>query len=512
MKVLKPVVLVVLDGWGIREMQHGNAIVQAKTPNFDRWLRNYERSILGASGEAVGLEADQMGNSEVGHLNIGAGRVVYQDITRINKAIADGSFYKHPVLIESIEKVKQKGTKLHLLGLLGPGGVHSHTQHLYALLRLAAQHEVQPIIHVITDGRDTPPNSAIQFVQELAKFLEDTPGTIATVSGRYYAMDRDNRWERTKLAYDAIVLRKGRVVVSASQAVSQSYDEGVFDEFIKPTVIHPAEDERLNVETEDCLVFFNFRADRMRQIVKACVVENFADFERLEYIGGLDVLTFTEYEKDFSASVLFPKDNVSSPLGKIISDHQLKQFHAAETEKYPHVTYFLNGGREEPFDGEDRSLVPSPRVATYDLKPEMSAYELTAKIEDRLRTSNDDFVVVNFANLDMVGHTGILEAAIRAVEVVDDCVGRIVGEVINKGGVAIVTADHGNAERMIDEVTGGPHTYHTTGPVPLFVIGNAYFELRPSGILADVAPTILDLMRIPKPSEMTGRSLLMRCR
>jgi len=505
----KLVALIILDGWGIRRMKHGNAVVQASTPNYDKWLECFERSILDASGEAVGLAAGQMGNSEVGHLNLGAGYAVCQDITQIDRSIADRTLYHHPDLVESIEKVKQRSAKFHLIGLLGPGGVHSHSRHLFTLVDFAQKHQVQPVIHIITDGRDTPPHSAIEFIGELEDFLDDeSKGIIASVSGRYYAMDRDNRWKRTEQAYNAIALHQGNVARSAYQVVSQSYADGITDEFIVPAVINDARQVNLRVETGDCLLFFNFRADRMRQIVKAFACKDFSGFERPSFIEGTDLITVTEYEDSFPAKVLFPQGQISAPLARIISDHQIRQFHAAETEKYAHVTYFFNGRQEQPFDGEDRLLIPSPKVATYDLKPEMSAYELTEKVEGRLKTHNDGFMVINFANVDMVGHTGVLGAAIKAVETVDECAGRLVDAINRKGGVTIVTADHGNAERMINELTGEAHTYHTTSPVSCFIIGDSYLGLRPRGILADVAPTVLDLLGLPQPPEMTGRSLI----
>lgn len=507
MDAKRPVMLMILDGWGIREMEHGNAVVQADTPNYDRWLRTLERSILDASGEAVGLVPDQMGNSEVGHLNLGAGRIVYQDISRINNAIRDQSLSAHTLLLDALANAQ--GKRLHLIGLLGPGGVHSHENHMYALLDIAARQGIKPVIHVITDGRDTPPHSGLEFLSRLESYLRNTGnGVISTVSGRYYAMDRDKRWERTRKAYDAIAFRSGEArAATAHEAIQQSYDKGVTDEFIVPTII--GNDETLRVQPGDSLVFYNFRADRMRQIVKAFALENFENFP---HIPGLKIATMTVYEEDLPVSVLFGKEILVNPLAEVLSNRGLKQYHAAETEKYPHVTFFFNGRREDPYPGEDRCLVPSPKVATYDLKPEMSAQELTEAVLERLRTHDDDFILINYANPDMVGHTGSLEAAIRAVSFVDRCAGQVVEAVNAQGGVALVTADHGNAERMIEESTGQPHTYHTTNPVSLFVIngGREYVKLRPRGILADVAPTVLDLLGIPQPAEMTGRTLIER--
>jgi 2,3-bisphosphoglycerate-independent phosphoglycerate mutase len=486
-------------------MAHGNATVLANTPHYDRWLRDYERCVLDASGTVVGLPQDQMGNSEVGHLNLGAGRVVYQDFTRINMAIEERQFSGLAPLLEGISHAEERGGKVHIIGLLGPGGVHSHMSHLYATVEMAREHGMDPIVHVITDGRDTPPRSGLGYVQELQAFLEKHAGAVATVSGRYYAMDRDKRWDRTEKAYRAIVLREGVHAESAGHAVEQSYAQDVTDEFIVPTVIDIGRDAA--VEPGDTLIFYNFRADRMRQIVRSIVDRDFTGFSR-EYVENLRVVTFTSYEDDLPAEVVFPEQNITNPLAEVVSQQGRTQFHAAETEKYAHVTYFFNGGREVQFPGEDRHLEPSPRVATYDLQPQMSAEPLTEAVLARLQSHDDAFILVNYANPDMVGHTGVLEAAIAACETVDACAGRLVEAVVAKGGVALVTADHGNAERMIDEQTGGPHTYHTTNPVSFFMIGKDYFAPRPRAILADVAPTVLELLGIEQPVEMTGRSIL----
>ncbi len=506
----KPVALIILDGWGIREMAHGNAVVQANAPNYHEWLRTRERAILDASGEAVGLPDGQMGNSEVGHLNLGGGRIVYQDLTRINLAIRDGSFFEIPVLVQAMEQVKAKRGKLHLIGLLGTGGVHSHSDHMYALLQMAEQHGVAPILHLITDGRDTPPHSGIGFAAELEAYLQDHPGLIADVCGRYYTMDRDKRWDRTQKGYDLLALHRsdeGRTAVSATEALETAYAAGVTDEFILPVAIDVGDKDVL-VEPGDCLIFFNFRADRMRQIVPPFLFPDFDGFPR-KFIPDLHILTMTAYEDTFTGvDVIFPEENVVNPLAEVLSNHGLKQFHAAETEKYAHVTYFFNGGRETPFPGEGRHVEPSPKVATYDLQPEMSAIPLTEVVLERIRTHDDDFILVNFANPDMVGHTGVLAAAIKAVETVDTCAQRLIDAIVAKGGAALVTADHGNCEILIDEKTGNPHTYHTTQPVSFFVISDEYVRLRPRGILADVAPTILDLLDIEQPEEMTGRSLI----
>ncbi len=504
----KPVALIIMDGWGIREMAEGNAVVLGETPNYDNWGRMYERTVLDASGEAVGLPAGQMGNSEVGHLNLGAGRIVYQDLTRISLAIANGSFQAQPNLIHLINNVKRTEGRLHLIGLFSDGGFHSHEEHFYALLRVCEANGIEPIIHLITDGRDTPPTSGITYVQKLESYLQTHPGIVASISGRYYAMDRDKRWQRTELAYDVIALHRleGQPLSSASEALTRSYAEGVTDEFVLPKALDVGEQD-VTVRPGDNLLFYNFRADRMRQIVTTFVDPDFTGFTR-QFIPDLYVATMTNYGPEFSVSVLFPDVDLTNPLAEVLSKVGRRQFHAAETEKYAHVTYFFNGGREQPFPGEERHLEPSPKVPTYDLQPEMSARPLTEAVLERIRTHDDDFILVNFANPDMVGHTGVLEAAITAVETVDECVGRLVEAVVGKGGVIIITADHGNCERMVDLITGKPHTYHTTQPVALFVVGAEYYSLRPRGILADVAPTVLELLGIEQPAEMTGNSLI----
>ncbi len=505
----KPVALIILDGWGIREMEHGNAVVQAHTPHYQSWLHGRERSILDASGQAVGLPDGQMGNSEVGHLNLGAGRIVYQDLTRINLAIQEDRFAQQAILRKAVAQVKDRGSKLHLIGLLGNGGVHSHQDHLYALLRLAEEAGIEPIVHVITDGRDTPPRSGIGFVQKLEDYLSNHPGVIASVSGRYYTMDRDRRWERTAMGYRVIANHEGHegaTAVSASAAIEDAYSRDVTDEFLKPVAIDVGSRD-VRVRPGDCLIFYNFRADRMRQPVRAFAFEECDGIDR-DFIPDLHLVTMTNYDPDFPVDVIFPDVELTNVLAEVVSNAGLKQFHAAETEKYAHVTYFFNGGAEKTFPGEERHLQPSPKVATYDLQPVMSAYELTEAVLQRLDEHNDDFILVNYANPDMVGHTGVLEAAVRAVEAVDDCAGRLVKAIVQKGGAALVTADHGNCEIMINEKTGEPHTYHTTQPVSFFVICNDSVWLRPRGILADVAPTVLDLMGLAQPPEMTGRSLI----
>lgn len=503
----KPVALIIMDGWGMRDAVTGNAVKQAQTPNVDKWTAEHERAVLDASGEAVGLPAGQMGNSEVGHLNLGAGRIIYQDITRIDKSIKDGDLAQNPVLRDALSLAGNGLNRLHVIGLQGTGGVHSHQRHMFALLDLAKAGGIDPVIHVITDGRDTPPESGAEFVAELEeKVAELGVGRIGTISGRYYAMDRDKRWERTQAAYDAIVNQKAEASFeSASAALAASYAAGVTDEFVVPATIVGHDD--CKVKAGDILLFFNFRADRMRQIVRPFVVPEFDGFER-PVIDDLTILSMTRYADDLPTQVLFPEREISMTLAETISQAGKTQLHAAETEKYPHVTFFFNGGEEPPFIGETRILAQSPKVATYDLKPEMSAHELTEKVLAHIKSKKPDFVLVNYANPDMVGHTGSLEAAIKAVETVDGCAAQLVAEILAQNGTVLLTADHGNCERMVELLTGDPHTYHTTNPVALLAISNDYILLEPRGILADVAPTLLDLMGIEQPKEMTGRSLM----
>ena len=505
----KPVLLIILDGWGIRAARAGNAAALAHTPNFDRWLATCERSIIHSSGEHVGLTPGQMGNSEVGHLNLGAGRIVYQDISRIANSIADGSLARHPILQDAFANLKASGKQLHLIGLLGSGGVHSHSDHLFALLGIAKAAGIDPILHVITDGRDTPTQQGIHFCAELCQQLESLGiGRIATVSGRYYAMDRDQRWQRTLRAYAAMVERRSDThAPDAMSAIRQSYNSGVTDEFLAPTVISG---ENLAIDAGDALLCHNFRADRMRQLARAFVRRDFDAAAQFQPVANLRLITMTEYLDGLTDDVLFPVELLDNTLSETISRAGLTQYHSAETEKYPHVTFFFNGRREAPFPGETRHIVPSPKVATYDLKPEMSARELTAATLRRLRDADDDFLLVNFANPDMVGHSGSLDAAIQAVAVVDDCAGQLVNAALAKGGAALVTADHGNCERMVDPLTGAAHTYHTVAPVSLFALAaDAAYDLRSWGRLADVAPTALDLLGIAQPADMTGSSLIL---
>ncbi len=501
----KPVVLMILDGWGIRFTYEGNAVVQGNTPNYDRYLKEYESSILDASGEAVGLQDGQMGNSEVGHLNIGAGRIVRQSISRINHAIETKALEQMPLLVSALEKVKENGKTLHIAGLLGPGGVHSHVNHLLALIDICAAHGVVPALHLITDGRDTPPRSAIGFYEVVDEQIKAGKAKVASAGGRYYYMDRDHRWERTAKGYEAMTGKGGDERATFLDAVQAAYDAGENDEFITPAIIDPS----LTVQDGDTLLFFNFRADRMRQIVKTFADYEIDDFPHERDLKDLTILTMMQYESDLDVDVLFPPQNVVNPLGQVLSTAGMKQFHIAETEKYAHVTYFFNGGAEMQFEGEDRAMIPSPKVETYDLKPEMSAREVTDETIARIKTGEYDFILINFANPDMVGHSGILEAAIKAVETVDTCAGDIVDAVQEMGGVVLMTADHGNSELMSDFVTGQPHTYHTTSPVPFIFIREGEMIVRPRGILADIAPTVLDLLGVPLPKEFERESLIL---
>jgi 2,3-bisphosphoglycerate-independent phosphoglycerate mutase len=512
----RPVVLVILDGWGIGRDEPGNAILAANTPTMDRISRTYPFATLRCSGEAVGLPDEQMGNSEVGHLNLGAGFIVYQWITRIDKAIHDGSFFQNPALVRSVDGCIASGTTLHLLGLIGDGGVHAHSRHLFALLRLAAQRGLDRVlIHAFTDGRDTSPTSGIGFVREVEEAIRaEGVGRIATVSGRYYAMDRDKRWERTRLAYEAIVDGIGPVAPSAEAALQASYAQGITDEFVVPTVIVPPGSRPHQIQPGDRIIFFNFRADRARQLTQALVLPDFQGFPRTRSIAGLcPVTTMTRYEDGLPVDVAFEPQDVERPVGRVVSEAGLAQFHCAETEKYAHVTYFFNGGREEPFPGEDRLLVPSPKVPTYDLQPEMSAPGVTDGVVEAILSRRYAFIIVNYANCDMVGHTGVFAAAVKAAETVDACLARVLDATLSAGGVALVTADHGNAEEMIDRVTGGPMTAHTTNPVPVILVTPEdhplrHATLRQECVLSSVAPTVLQLMGLPVPPAMTSPSLL----
>ena len=506
----RPLALIILDGYGLNDEKEGNAVYAARTPVLDKLMAEYPMNTLRASGEAVGLPEGQMGNSEVGHLNLGAGRIVYQDYTRINKAIEDKSIFDNEVLKEGYQSAKDNDTALHFIGLLSPGGVHSHTDHLYGLMEMAREYGLEKVyIHAILDGRDTLPKSGAGYMQDmLAKIEEIGVGKVATVSGRYYAMDRDHRWERTKKAYDAMIAGEGIEAADPYQAIEDSYAEGVNDEFVVPVVIKEDGKPVATISSGDTVVFYNFRADRARQLTRALALEEFEGFERpAEHPENLYYICLTEYDEEFSLPVAFPPMEIKNGLGEVLSKNNLRQLRIAETEKYAHVTFFFNGGVEVSYPGEDRLLIPSPKVATYDLKPEMSAYEVTDTLLEKLEEDIYDVIILNFANCDMVGHTGFIDAAIKAVETVDECVGKIVPAILEKGGQILLTADHGNAEKMVDD-KGEPFTAHTTSLVPLIYIGGPEGVKVKHGKLADIAPTMLYLLGIEKPEEMTGEILL----
>ena len=546
---VRPVMLVILDGWGLSPEVNGNAVALAHTPTFDHLLASVPHARLRTSGRDVGLPDGQMGNSEVGHLNLGAGFVVDQDLTRLGKSIEDSTFFDNAVLGAAMDHAKSRGSALHLVGLVGEGGVHAHSRHLLALVEVAARRGLDKVfIQAITDGRDTPPTSGLDYVRDVQSAMDTRGlGRIASVSGRYWAMDRDKRWPRTARAWAAMtgnlshlsdaadtvgvpleveLPAEGTIVAhheesgdmtgvaiarTAEEAIMAGYTAGVTDEFLVPTVlVDPAGAPLGPIRDGDAVVLFNFRADRMRQLLAVLTDPDFAGFPRRPP-QDVAVVTMTEYVRGQPAPVAFPSLDVVWPIARVISEAGLRQYHTAETEKYAHVTYFFNGGREAPFPGEERVLTPSPKVATYDLEPQMSAAALTDALVDRILSRQDDFIVINYANPDMVGHTGILEAAIAAVETVDGCLGRALAALEAVGGAALVTADHGNCEMMIDPLTGGPHTAHTTNPVPLFLVGEGFdptaYALT-DGRLADVAPTLLALMSLTPPETMTGHSLL----
>ena len=500
----KPIVLCIMDGFGNNAEEYGNAVKAAKTPNLDKLFEECPHTFIGASGMDVGLPDGQMGNSEVGHTNIGAGRVVYQELTRITKSINDGDFFTNEVLMGAIENCKKNNSALHLMGLLSDGGVHSHNSHLYALLKLAKDNGIEKVfVHCLMDGRDVPPTSGVGFVKELyAKTEEIGVGKIATILGRYYGMDRENKFDRVKLAYDAVCNAKGEKFACGAEMLEASYAKDVTDEFIVPSVSNDAEP----VKNGDSFIFFNFRPDRAREITRAFVDSDFTGFER-EKLENLYYVCMTQYDATMpNVEVAFKPQSLDKPFGQIVSENGLTQLRIAEYTKYAHVTFFLNGGSETVYEGEDRILIDSPNVPTYDLKPEMSAYEVTDKLVEQLESGKYDVAVVNFANCDMVGHTGVFDAAVKAVEAVDTCVGRVVETVKKLGGAMVVTADHGNADKMY-EPDGSPFTAHTTYPVP-FIVVNYPCELREGGKLCDIAPSLLKIMGISQPEEMTGESLI----
>jgi 2,3-bisphosphoglycerate-independent phosphoglycerate mutase len=507
----KPLVLIILDGWGISEKKEANAIVIARPKFYDSLLKDYSNTVLDVSGEAVGLPLGQMGNSEVGHLNIGAGRIVYQELTRINKAIRDGAFQKNTTLLENLRRIGN-GT-LHLIGLVSDGGVHSHISHLIALLELAKEEGISKVaLHIFLDGRDTPPKSGIEYVSRLERKLSELGvGKIATLMGRYYAMDRDHRWDRVEKAYRAMVEGEGARSRSAEKAVQESYASGVTDEFMLPVVMVDGQERPVGrIGDGDGIVFYNFRADRAREITQALTSREFEGFIRTVVPEGACFVTMTSYDDRYDLPVLFTPVRLHSILGEVLSNSGLHQYRTAETEKYAHVTYFFNGGNERAYPGEERLLIPSPKdVPTYDRKPEMSAGEVTRTVIGRIRSGRDDVIIMNYANPDMIGHTGVLDAAVKAVGVMDECLQRVITAVQEAGGAVIVTADHGNLEQMVDE-KGEPHTAHTTNPVPLILVHQGKPTLQKQGIHADIAPTMLDLLGISQPGEMTGRSLIKR--
>lgn len=521
----KPVVLVILDGWGINQDYAGNAITRAKKPFYDSLIAEYPTTTLRASGEAVGLPWSENGNSEVGHLNLGLGKILYQDLSRINKEVNDRSIFKNKALVKAMEHAKKHHSKLHLLGMVSTGGVHSSVDHLYALLMMAKKFDVKDVfIHAILDGRDTAFNSGKNYIRGIEqKITEKKVGRIASVSGRFYAMDRNNNWDRIEQAYLALTAGKGDMNTSAFAAVEKSYAKKVYDEEFIPTVITENDKPLALVGENDALVFFNYRPDRARQMTKAFVSPEFSGFERAQYLRNLFFVCFTEYEKNLPAAVAFPPVEIKNTLGEVISRAGLRQLRIAETEKYAHVTYFFNGGQEEKSPGEDHLLIPSPAVTSYDQKPEMSSAEVAKRVVDAVNADTYDFILVNFANCDMVGHTGNIEAAIKAIESLDLCLEKIVKSVLNKNGVLLITADHGNAEIMYDMQVGRMDKEHTTNPVPFILVGNEYAGinfgwpdapnndlslLTPKGILSDVAPTVLKIMGLRKPKEMLGLSLI----
>ncbi|AZB44422.1 2,3-bisphosphoglycerate-independent phosphoglycerate mutase [Bacillus sp. FJAT-42376] len=505
----KPVALIILDGFGLRSETEGNAVAQAKKPNFDRYWEQYPHSTLTASGEAVGLPDGQMGNSEVGHLNIGAGRIVYQSLTRVNVAIREGEFEKNQTFLDAMDSVKKNGTALHLAGLLSDGGVHSHIEHLFALLKLAKSEGVEKVyVHGFLDGRDVGPQTAEKYIKALQEKLEEYGGELATISGRYYSMDRDKRWDRVEKAYRAMVYGEGPDYRDPMELVKDSYENGIHDEFVIPSVMTKEDGSPVGtIQDNDSVIFYNFRPDRAIQISNTFTNADFREFDRGEKAPkNLHFVSLTRFSETVKGFVAFKPVNLDNTIGEVLAQNNLRQLRIAETEKYPHVTFFMSGGREEEFEGEKRILIDSPKVATYDLKPEMSAYEVADALLDEIHGDKQDAIILNFANPDMVGHSGKVEPTIKAIEAVDECLGKVVDAILEKGGTAIITADHGNADILIAE-NGEPHTAHTTNPVPVIVTKQG-LELREGGILGDLAPTMLDLLEVDQPEEMTGKSLI----
>ena len=505
-----PVALIILDGFGCRSEVKGNAVAQSKKPNFDRLWKEFPHAHMFASGEAVGLPDGQMGNSEVGHTNIGAGRVVYQNLTRVSIAIREGEFAKNETFLGAVDHVKKHDTALHLFGLLSDGGVHSHIDHMFALLRLAKDHDLKKVyVHAFLDGRDVGPKTAETYIQEtLEKMKEYGVGEFATISGRYYSMDRDKRWERVEKSYRAMVYGEGPSYSNPIDVVKDSYEHGIFDEFVLPSVVTKEDGQPVaTLQDNDAVIFYNFRPDRAIQISNTFTNEDFRSFDRgPKHPKDLHFVCLTHFSETVQGYVAFKPTNLDNTFGEILSQNGLKQLRIAETEKYPHVTFFFNGGREEKFPGEERILINSPKVATYDLQPEMSAYEVTDALLKEIHDDKFDAIILNFANPDMVGHSGMLEPTIKAIETVDECLGKVIDAILEKDGVAIITADHGNADEVIT-IEGNPMTAHTTNPVPVILTKHGV-ELRDGGVLADLAPTLLQLLGLEQPKEMTGKTII----
>ena len=503
--------LIILDGFGIGQRDEGNAIKAAGTPYFNSLLQKYPNTQIGASGMDVGLPDGQMGNSEVGHLNMGAGRVVYQELTRITKSISDGDFFTNEAILHAMHSARDNGKKFHTWGLLSDGGVHSHFEHLCAIIKMAKKEGLKDIyVHCFLDGRDVPPTSGADFLAKLQQFMDaEKFGKIASVTGRFYAMDRDNRWDRVEKAYNMLTVGEGEQITDPVEAVKKSYEEGVTDEFVTPKVVVCGGKPVACVEKGDSIMFFNFRPDRAREISRAFIMSDFDAFERKTGFLAPVYVGMTQYDATFAPylDTAFKPQKLNNTLGEVFAQQGLKQLRIAETEKYAHVTFFFNGGVEKPNENEDRILVPSPKVATYDLKPEMSAYEVAEKAAAQIVSGKYDAMILNFANCDMVGHTGIFDAAVKAVKAVDECLKKVIDAILSVGGEAIVTADHGNADKMYEDGSTKPFTAHSTNPVPLVVVKDGQFELREGGVLADVAPTMLKMMGIEQPVEMTGKAL-----
>lgn len=503
----KPIALVIMDGYGINNDSYGNAIAAAKKPNLDKYFAECPNTIIGASGLDVGLPDGQMGNSEVGHTNMGAGRIVYQMLVKISKSIKDGDFFTNPALMSAMDNCKKNNSALHVMGLLSPGGVHSHIEHLYGVLEMAKKNNIDKVyVHAFLDGRDVPPSSAAEYMEEaVAEMKKIGVGKVATISGRFYAMDRDNAWDRVEKAYDALVMGEGVKETDPVQAIKNSYENGVTDEFMLPTVIEGG----AQISENDSVVFINFRPDRARQITRAFVDPEFTGFERKKGFFPVKFICMAQYDATMpNVEVAFPPEQLKMVMGEYLSSIGKTQLRIAETQKYAHVTFFFNGGEETVFEGEDRILIKSPDVETFDMKPEMSAYEVTDAVEKAIAEDKYDVIILNFANCDMVGHTGIMPAAVKAVEAVDECVGRVVEAIKKQGGVTLITADHGNADKLM-EPDGAPFTAHTTNPVPFIVVGHDC-KLREGGVLADIVPTMLEIMNVPQPKEMTGKSLIVK--